>query len=294
LLALGKNRMKAATYITTSWDDGHPLDLRVAELLAKYGLRGTFYVPMTAETETMTAAQVRELGSAFEIGAHTLHHVDLTAATESLAWQEMVESKAWIEDVTGLPCPMFCPPKGRFSTQHLRQLRDAGYLGGRTVELLSLAFPRPRAGILLLPTTVQAHPHGVLGYAKNVIRRAAWRNLWTSVAHGRSTDWTELARSLLTRALVRGGVFHLWGHSWEIHQTGQWEALAEVLHFMSQFTRQAPPLTNWEVCQAATVRNGSVRPSVQESRKGASGAGPASSSDRQLAQGNAPAGEVSR
>ena len=41
--------MKPSTCITTSWDDGHPLDLRVAELLAKYGLQGTFYVPMTAE-----------------------------------------------------------------------------------------------------------------------------------------------------------------------------------------------------------------------------------------------------
>ena len=120
------------------------MDLRVAELLTKYGLRGTFYVPMKAETETMTAGQIRELGSAFEIGAHTLHHVDLTAATEALAWQEMVDSKAWIEDVTGLPCPMFCPPKGRFSAHHLRQLRDAGYQGARTVELLSLAFPRPK------------------------------------------------------------------------------------------------------------------------------------------------------
>jgi hypothetical protein len=27
--------MKSPTYITTSWDDGHPLDLRVAELLTK-------------------------------------------------------------------------------------------------------------------------------------------------------------------------------------------------------------------------------------------------------------------
>jgi hypothetical protein len=34
--------MKRVAYITTSWDDGHPLDLRVAELLAKYGLKDTF------------------------------------------------------------------------------------------------------------------------------------------------------------------------------------------------------------------------------------------------------------
>lgn len=29
--------------ITTSWDDGHPLDLKIAELLDKYGINGTFY-----------------------------------------------------------------------------------------------------------------------------------------------------------------------------------------------------------------------------------------------------------
>ena len=43
-----------ATYITTSWDDGHPLDFRIAELLSEYRLRGTFYVPMESENGTMT------------------------------------------------------------------------------------------------------------------------------------------------------------------------------------------------------------------------------------------------
>jgi hypothetical protein len=42
------------------------------------------------------------------------------------------------------------------------------------------------------------------------------------------------------------------------------------------------------------VRNTSVGTSVQESRKSASGAGAASSSDMQLAQGKAPAGGLSR
>ena len=31
--------------ITTSWDDGHPLDFKLAELLNKYNLKGTFYIP---------------------------------------------------------------------------------------------------------------------------------------------------------------------------------------------------------------------------------------------------------
>src|SRR5438552_7818919 len=98
--------MQRAAYITTSWDDGHPLDLRVAELLAKYGLRGTFYVPRTAQTETMTAAQLRELSGVFEVGGHTLGHVDLTTATEQQAWQEIADSRSWLEDSTGQPCSM--------------------------------------------------------------------------------------------------------------------------------------------------------------------------------------------
>jgi peptidoglycan-N-acetylglucosamine deacetylase len=125
--------MKPATFITTSWDDGHPLDLRVAEMLAKYGLSGTFYVPMTAERATMTVAQVRDLSSAFEVGAHTLHHVDLRGAADQIASREIAESKAWLEESTGLPCPMFCPPKGRFFGRHLDMIRKAGYFGVRTV-----------------------------------------------------------------------------------------------------------------------------------------------------------------
>src|SRR5438552_1987792 len=133
--------IKAAATITTSWDDGHPLDFRVADLLAKYGLRGTFYVPRTAEHGTMTAAQVRELSRSFEIGAHTLHHVDLTAAADNEAEREIIDSKAWLEDNTGQPCSMFCPPRGKYSYRHQLLIRQAGFIGMRSVELLSLGFP---------------------------------------------------------------------------------------------------------------------------------------------------------
>jgi peptidoglycan/xylan/chitin deacetylase (PgdA/CDA1 family) len=32
--------------VTTSWDDGHPLDLKLAELLKKYDVPATLYMPM--------------------------------------------------------------------------------------------------------------------------------------------------------------------------------------------------------------------------------------------------------
>jgi peptidoglycan-N-acetylglucosamine deacetylase len=256
--------MKPLTYITTSWDDGHPLDLRVAGLLTKYGLRGTFYVPMTAENETMSAVQIRELSLAFEIGAHTLHHAALTKATKQQAWQEIAGSKSWLENNTGLPCMMFCPPKGKYSNRHLEVVRQAGYLGFRTGELVSLDFPRPKAGIMLLPTTVQAYPHGLFAFARNATKRMAFDNLWRFVSRGRSTDWPALARSLLHQSLKCGGVFHLWGHSWELQETGQWQRLAEVMRFMSEFTTQAPSLTNGQVCQRAMSQVALVEEGTQE------------------------------
>jgi hypothetical protein len=252
--------MKPPTYITTSWDDGHSLDLRVADLLARYGLRGTFYVPESSEYGTMTPAQVRELSRGFEIGAHTVHHVDLGLATAEEANREIVDSRSWVEDVTGLPCPMFCPPKGKFSRRDLASIRNAGYRGIRSVELLSLDFPREDADLVLMPTTIQAHPHGPLAYARNAIKRGAVGNLWRYVALGCPADWTELARSALTRAIERGGVFHLWGHSWELERTGQWQRLEEVLRFMGRFTAEAPALTNGEVCNPGVVRSIQVAP----------------------------------
>ena len=241
--------MKQSTYITTSWDDGHPLDLRIADLLARYGLPGTFYVPRVAENGTMTLDQIRELSCAFEIGAHTLDHVTLTCAVEQQAWHEIAGSKSWLEDSTGLPCLMFCPPQGKYSRRHLEMVRKAGYLGLRSVELAALDGPRPKAGLMLMPTSVQAHPHGPVVFCKNAVKRAAFRNLWRYIVHGYSTDWAGLAGSLLHRVIDDGGVFHLWGHSWELQQSGQWQRLEEVLRMMSEAACQAVPLTNGQICQ---------------------------------------------
>jgi peptidoglycan/xylan/chitin deacetylase (PgdA/CDA1 family) len=249
--------VRPLTYITTSWDDGHPLDLRVAELLSKYGLQGTFYVPREAGGHPiLNASQLRELSNAFEVGGHTVHHVDLTRVSDEVAWQEISESKSWLEESTGIPCAMFCPPKGKCTAAHREMIRRAEYTGMRSVELLSVDCPHSRGGLLLLPTTVQAYPHGMIAYARNTVNRGSFGNLWRYVAYCRFADWTTVAQSLLATALEHGGVFHLWGHSWELEKTAQWKQLEDVLRLMSEFTNQAPALTNGQVCQSASADNG--------------------------------------
>jgi peptidoglycan-N-acetylglucosamine deacetylase len=246
--------MKPPTYITTSWDDGHPLDLRVAELLTKYGLRGTFYVPRTAERGTMTAAHVRQLTPTFEVGAHTLDHIVLTSVPDQQAWSEIAGSKSWLEDSTGLPCLLFCPPKGRYARRHLGMVRSAGYLGLRSAEWVSLDFPRRKSGLVVMPTTLQAHPHGPLNFFQNTMKRAAFGNLWRFVVHGGLGEWPKLAQSLMCQAVSRGGVFHLWGHSWELQDSGQWQRLEDVLRFMSACLGKTTALTNGQICQRTSSR----------------------------------------
>ena len=243
--------MPPPAFITTSWDDGHPSDLRVAELLARHGLTGTFYIPRSIETGVMPESDIRNLSSNFEIGAHTLNHVFLATAADATARAEIAGSKKWVEDVTAQPCTMFCPPGGRFNSRHVPMFRDAGYTGIRTVELLSLDLPRLRSDLCEMPTTLQAFPHPAWNYWKNLTKRGAVRNFYLYAIYGRSRNWTTLARRLLERTLRVGGLFHLWGHSWELDQAAQWSRLEGVLKMLGEVRGRAPCLTNGQICRQA-------------------------------------------
>ena len=248
--------MPPPLYITTSWDDGHPADLRIAEMLDRHGLRGTFYVPRAIESGVMSPSQFKELAGRYEIGAHTLNHVLLTNAPDATAEQEIAGSKKWVEDQTGRACRMFCPPAGRFNSRHWRMFGAAGYRGVRTVEFVSLAPPRRRDGLLEMPTTMQAFPHPAKNYVKNLIKRLAVGNLRTYLLHGRSSAWPEMAQKMLGLARRTGGVFHLWGHSWEVEQTGQWSQLEQVLGLLGEAVAagasadaRVESLSNGDVCE---------------------------------------------
>lgn len=234
--------------ITTSWDDGHPLDLRLAELLARYSLPGTFYVPLSNSRPTLSTGEIRGLSKQFEIGAHTVHHVRLTDLSATEARDEIHESKSRLEDITGEPCRVFCFPGGRFRPEHIHMLKDAGYVAARTVELLALRSPRTVDGLAVIPTSVQAFPHSFFGYLRNAAKRRNLKVVCRLLSVGITRDWTSLAITMLRSAARTGGVFHLWGHSWEIDELGQWQALKKVLGAMSEYGPTASFVTNSELC----------------------------------------------
>lgn len=241
------SKVAGLSVVTTSWDDGHPLDLRIADLLASYGLTGTFYLPRKPGWPIMTSGDIRNLSSKFEIGAHTLEHRTLDELGEEQALEQLEGSREWVEEVTGKPCRALCFPGGKFRQEQLSLVRGAGYLAARTTELLSAEFPRRVEGLALIPTTVQAYPHSPLAYTRNALKRRSLANLFRARVFFCGRDWCELGVKLFERTLGQGGVFHLWGHSWEIAQEQQWDRLQELLAVIAANKDKVTCLTNSEL-----------------------------------------------
>ncbi|HJQ08690.1 MAG TPA: polysaccharide deacetylase family protein [Candidatus Saccharimonadales bacterium] len=210
------------TTVTTSWDDGHRLDMRIAALLTKYRLAGTFYVsPKDREfpaDELLTATDIRLLAKQFEIGAHTMTHPRLTRVSQAEARSEIVASKRWLEEMIEQPVGSFCYPGGAYTSGHCDMAREAGFGLARTVKRFALAIG---PDLYQLPTTVHAYRHYL--DIRPILRMFGPRRFWHLYR-----NWDELAVALFDRAEQQDGVFHIWGHSWEIEQRGDWERLERV------------------------------------------------------------------
>jgi hypothetical protein len=67
---------------------------------------------------------------------------------------------------------------------------------------------------------------------------------------GPGASWRELACGLFEHVLERGGVWHLWGHSWEIEERSMWDEVGAVLDAVSG-REGVDYLTNGEVVRMA-------------------------------------------
>lgn len=224
--------MPCDALFTTSWDDGHPSDLRIAELLSKYHIKGTFYIPAASNKTVLNRNQIRDLSSEFELGAHTIHHQVLTECPDSAASYEIIDSKEFISDITGDPCDIFCFPKGKFKRRHLLMAKNAGYKAVRTVEILNNRGAVKRECLWVLPTTMQVYPHTRIEYTRNIIKRYSWNNA-KNLSKIIPNRWLDSAKNLFIQTQKNGGVFHLWGHSWEIDELNLWMDLEKFFIFVN-------------------------------------------------------------
>jgi peptidoglycan/xylan/chitin deacetylase (PgdA/CDA1 family) len=220
--------LRPRVIVTTSWDDGHRLDPRLAALLDWYGVAGTFYIaPRNVEldpADRLPASGIRELAERFEIGGHTLTHRRLPQLTDAAAQEEMRVGRQELEDITGTAISSFCYPRGEYTPAHVRLVADTGFTLARTVRRSTLVPGLP----LELGTTINAYAHRVDGV---LALRLARMRPWTATKL--YMEWDELAIRWFELCLERGGVYHLWGHSWEVDARRDWARLQRVLEHIS-------------------------------------------------------------
>jgi len=243
-----KDRIKMSKVIvTTSWDDGHPLDMKLAKLLIKYSLQGTFYIPTRFLYSKMNDSDVRRLSENFEIGAHTFSHVKLTSISISEAKREIAGNKTMLEEIIGKKVKMFAYPQGIYNEEIISLVKMLGFDGARTVEDFKTNILDPfRMGV-----TLQVRPYGRKELTKKLLQveNLRMKLFLLKCLSTLVNSWEDLATSLFNYVYRNGGVFHIWGHSWEIEKFKMWDSLDFFLSYISGKRNVA------YLCNSAVVEN---------------------------------------
>ncbi len=197
-------------------------------MLKEHGLKATFYMAPEnqefAKQDLLTLPQIRDLSQDFEIGAHSMTHRRLPTISEQEAAREIFESKAMLEHAIDSEIKVFCYPGGDYTQLHVQLVKDAGYRYARTVDRYIFTAGDPyEAG-----TSVHVYNHHGLD-----LWQTARFVKFQPVKLLRCLEWDTLAKVMFDQVVKKGGIYHIWGHSWEIDEHHDWERLESVFRYIS-------------------------------------------------------------
>jgi peptidoglycan/xylan/chitin deacetylase (PgdA/CDA1 family) len=225
--------MNAMTF-SLSVDDGHPLDLRIADMLQRHGLRATFYVPIhnSEGAPVMTSSQAHELARHFDVGSHTLDHRYLTTLNDAAAWRQITEGKTELEQRIGRQVSGFCYPGGKYLARHQHMVSRAGFRYARTTRNL---YPCAGHQPWVVPTSLQFYPHGRSVLIRNFFSQGSYTTRWPAFrAIVMEENWLMRLYRLFDHLEQHGSVFHLWCHAADVEHLQLWKALDHFLGFVAR------------------------------------------------------------
>ena len=201
--------------IVYSVDDGGVLDLRIADLLEKYGLSGIFYVVLDwiGQEGFLTWDDIKELAKkGHTIGSHTISHPqDLKKLYDDELHYEIQNSKDMLEIALGFSIKSFCYPRGRTNKRVKEFVVGAGYIEARGTGKPGITEIEDK---FYLPGTIHIYQRKEYG-DKSIF---------------------EFAKETIDRVVKEGGYCNVWCHSAEIEREGLWKVLEEVLKYASSIT----------------------------------------------------------
>ncbi len=143
----------ATCEVALTFDDGYADVANIAApMLRRFGDRATFYIATgyVGAAGHVDVAQLRQLhGDGMEIGAHTVHHIDLTKLSPERASQEIERSALALRGWIGAPISSFAYPSGRVDAAVMARVQTLGFDNAVTtrpgyVTQTSAAYALPR------------------------------------------------------------------------------------------------------------------------------------------------------
>lgn len=196
--------------ICFSFDDGIRDDRRLVQLLNQYGCRATFFLNTAFDDQTppfedegasvyhLSPAEMKTLYHGHEIGAHTHSHPDLTSLSDKDVRWQLTHNLELLTQWFGRKPVGFAYTYGRYDDRVVELVRETGFRYARTIDTRGEIISKSDDLLRLHPTVWLSDP-----------RR------------------DELLADFLSTS--HEGVFHIWGHSYELTGHHSWDAFEKLL-----------------------------------------------------------------
>lgn len=192
--------------LTLSYDDGVEQDIRLIQIMDRYGIKGTFNLnsgtyagaPVKSKNRRISPEEALKLykGSGHEVALHGFSHPFLEQLPEGVAAWEIVRDREILEDMFGEIIRGMAYPMGTFNDNVVETLRRCGVAYARTVKV-SHGFDLP----------------------------ADWLRL-EGTCRNKEPELEQLCdRFLKIRPIWGPKLFYMWGHSYEFDEDNGWEVI---------------------------------------------------------------------
>lgn len=205
-----------AKALTLSYDDGVYEDIRLIEIMKKYGLRGTFNLNsehlQTADPSKqnqpgtwatfLTAEQAKALydQDGIEPATHAYSHPFLQNMPAASVAREMLEDRIFLEKLFERPIRGMAYPYGTYSDMVVDVLKSCDIVYSRTVSSTG-KFSIP-SDWLRMPATCHHNDERLMELTEKFLNKELGR---------RENPW----------------LFYLWGHSYEFERDQNWNVIEE-------------------------------------------------------------------
>ena len=199
-----------AKALTISYDDGVQQDIKLLELMEKYGIKGTFNLnsgcfaeegtvfPKGRVHRRLTESQVKEVykSEMCEVAGHGFTHPFLEKMSVDTALWEVANDRYTLEQLFGKRIQGFAYPFGTYNDDVVNALKTSGYKYART--------------------TIASHRFDV---------PTDWLRL-EATCHHSDEMLPELTEKFLnTTPDTAPYFFYVWGHSYEFESNDNWDLI---------------------------------------------------------------------